>query len=90
MGVRRGGKKGGGVRGKGNLRRLWVAGFPHGHIANFISLAFILGSAATTSCSGRGMDRRETVQAPSGLETRGLGTHAGVSLFGLLPTWCGS
>lgn len=78
------------MRGKGNLRCLWVAGFPHWHISNFISLAFILGSAATTSCSGRGVDQRETVQALSGLETRGRGTHAEVSLFRLLPTWCGS
>lgn len=50
MGVRGGRQKGGGVRGKGNLRRLWVAGFPHWHISNFILLAFILGNAATTAC----------------------------------------
>lgn len=54
MGVRGGGQKGGGVREKGNLRRLWVAGFSHWHISNFILLAFILGNAATTACSGRG------------------------------------
>lgn len=50
MGVTGGRQKGGGVRGKDNLRRLWVAGFPHWHISNFISLAFILGNAATTAC----------------------------------------
>ena len=59
MGVSGGRQKGGGVRGRGNLRCLWVAGFPHWHISNFILLALILGNAVTTSCSVRGMDWRK-------------------------------
>jgi hypothetical protein len=38
------------VRGKGNLWRLWVAGFPPLALSNFTLLAFILGNAETSSC----------------------------------------